>query len=546
MQGDVFYPAGQVVVRAGSDLTANSLSQQEMEAKLERISKDVSRIRTQIEGFRSAEEEAGLALENHQDRLEQARQELEDARVRLEQIVLERSTIEKTLQSLHGEVSELSEAQEGLNAKLESVAKRGGEYEKAREDVRLELDSVLKKVESHSISFEEAQYKAQLEIARAAEEDAQGRIDDLRDRLELVEVELSKDRVRLERSLEEHSESEAESAETRQSLEVVEEQIATLESEIQPAEESLREAEDARSELEKEETRSRFELQRLERKHSHTQIDLARCQEELASMKRRIEDDFGLVAFDLENGIAAQEPLPFKGLVERLERVDSLPDDTERQVNQLRSQLRRMGPVNPEVKAEYKQVRSRVEFLNNQLDDLKAAVKQIQEVISELDLLMQREFHKTFDAVAAAFSEAFTRLFGGGSAQLHLTEGEGLSQTGIDIEARLPGRREQGLAMLSGGERSLTASALIFALLKVSPTPFAVLDEVDAMLDEVNVVRFREMLEELSQDTQFILITHNRQTVQAAELIYGVSMGSDSTSKVISLNLDEVERAIVG
>jgi len=162
-------------------------------------------------------------------------------------------------------------------------------------------------------------------------------------------------------------------------------------------------------------------------------------------------------------------------------------------------------------------------------------------VIAELDLLMEREFRKTFEAVAVEFRAAFTRLFGGGSARLTLTNPDDLTQTGIDIEARLPGRRLQGLAMLSGGERSLTASALIFALLKVSPTPFCVLDEVDAMLDEANIARFRDMLAELSSETQFILITHNRLTVQAAAVVYGVSMGKDSASKVISLKLDEIQ-----
>jgi len=125
-----------------------------------------------------------------------------------------------------------------------------------------------------------------------------------------------------------------------------------------------------------------------------------------------------------------------------------------------------------------------------------------------------------------------------------LTDPDDLTDTGIDIEARLPGRREQGLSLLSGGERSLTAVALVFALLKVSPTPFCVLDEVDAMLDEANVGRFRELLRELSQTTQFILITHNRATVQTADVIYGVTMGRDSTSQILSLKIDELEKVV--
>jgi chromosome segregation protein len=157
---------------------------------------------------------------------------------------------------------------------------------------------------------------------------------------------------------------------------------------------------------------------------------------------------------------------------------------------------------------------------------------------------MEREFRQTFDAVASEFRETFSRLFGGGSARLVLSDPDDLTNSGVDIEARLPGRRTQGLSLLSGGERSLTAVALVFSLLKVSPTPFCVLDEVDAMLDEANVGRFSELLHELSENTQFIVITHNRNTVQVADTIYGITMGRDSTSQILSLKLDEVAEAL--
>jgi chromosome segregation protein len=291
---------------------------------------------------------------------------------------------------------------------------------------------------------------------------------------------------------------------------------------------------------------NREELRSVEREHSNAQIALARRQEEIVGLQHRIEDDFGLVAFDFDEGVMGQDPLPFEGLVEHLQRMDQVPDGTEAQVNRLRNQLRRMGAVNPSAKTEYDEVRDRVEFLTSQLEDSRRAEEQIQDVIAEMDLLMEREFRKTFDAVAIEFQNVFTHLFAGGSARLTLTNAEDLTQSGIDIEARLPGRREQGLAMLSGGERSLTACSLIFALMKVSPTPFCVMDEVDAMLDDANVVRFCEMLEELSTNTQFVVITHNRQTVQAAEVVYGITMGSDSASQMIGLKLEEAEKVIAG
>jgi chromosome segregation protein len=325
-------------------------------------------------------------------------------------------------------------------------------------------------------------------------------------------------------------------------LSEVEARLNELQARMAPAEDALRAAEEQRSALEARESQHRAEVQQAERRHSQAQIELARRQEEQASLRRRVEDDFGLVAFDLDEAGEGQVPIPFEGLVEHLTQVDELPPDYESQVARLRLQLRRMGAVNPEAQKEYLEVKERVEFLTAQVEDLVQAESQLQGVIAELDVQMETEFQKTFEAVAREFREAFTRLFNGGSVRLSLTDPSDLSQTGIDIEARLPGRREQGLAMLSGGERSLTACALVFALLKVSPTPFCVLDEVDAMLDESNVARFREMLRELSGQTQFVVITHNRQTVQAAEVLYGVSMGPDSASRVISLKLDEAER----
>jgi chromosome segregation protein len=225
--------------------------------------------------------------------------------------------------------------------------------------------------------------------------------------------------------------------------------------------------------------------------------------------------------------------------------VKKLTPEIEENLKEQRTALRRLGAINPEAQAEYHEIRDRFQFLNDQIDDLRKAEADIRVVINELDDLMQREFQQTFVDVADEFTQIFTRLFGGGSARLVLTNPDDLSLSGIDIEARLPGRREQGLSLLSGGERSLAATSLVFALLKVSPTPFCVLDEVDAMLDESNTGRFRDLLNELSRNTQFVVITHNRNTVQVADVIYGVTMGRDSSSQVISLKMKDVMEEVI-
>ncbi|HHH41829.1 MAG TPA: chromosome segregation protein SMC, partial [Chloroflexi bacterium] len=187
---------------------------------------------------------------------------------------------------------------------------------------------------------------------------------------------------------------------------------------------------------------------------------------------------------------------------------------------------------------EHAELQARHDFLTEQSADLEKAAGDLRQVIAELDGEMKSAFRRTFQAVAREFETTFTTLFGGGKARLTLTNPDDPLTSGVEIVARPPGKRQQSLALLSGGERALTAAALIFALLKVSPTPFCVLDEVDAALDEANVGRFREMLQELAQTTQFIIITHNRGTIEAADTVYGVSMGPDSVSRVLSLRLD--------
>lgn len=317
-------------------------------------------------------------------------------------------------------------------------------------------------------------------------------------------------------------------------------QIEEIRKLIDPTEKELESTEIQEEDLKKQEIESQASLARVERTYNQVQLELGRKQEMLEGLRRKIEDDFGLVAFQYASDVAGPVPLPLEGMVEKLPVISDLPLDLEENMNRLRAQLRRMGAINPDAQLEYQSVKERHDFLTSQMEDLHKAEADLLQVISELDVLTRQEFRKTFDQVAEHFHAIFHRLFGGGNARLILTDPDNLTETGIDIEARLPGRREQGLALLSGGERSLTAIGLVFALLKVSPTPVCVMDEVDAMLDEANVGRFRDLLLELSKDTQFIIITHNRNTVQAADTIYGVTMGRDSTSQIISLKLDEV------
>ncbi|MEK6720626.1 MAG: chromosome segregation protein SMC [Chloroflexota bacterium] len=205
----------------------------------------------------------------------------------------------------------------------------------------------------------------------------------------------------------------------------------------------------------------------------------------------------------------------------------------------LRRRYHELGAANPYAIDEYDSLRSRLQGLDEQEGDLRAAIVRTRDLIGELNTLIATQFRTTFASLEVAFDARFRQLFGGGFARLSLTDPEDLSATGVEIVARPPGKKAQALSMLSGGERALTAVALLFAMLTVRPVPFCVLDEVDAALDEANVGRFAEALHELAARIQFIVITHNRGTIEQADALYGVTVGDDSVSRVVSLRLDE-------
>ena len=228
-----------------------------------------------------------------------------------------------------------------------------------------------------------------------------------------------------------------------------------------------------------------------------------------------------------------------------------------RRVDTLRGRLRALGGFDPDAPQQYEETRTRYEFLSTQIADMEQAALQLRTIIEQLDVTMARQFEITFQSVNARFCEHFTTLFNGGQARLELTvakqqeEDDGASPgaprataagmpAGVEVIVQPPGKKVMDLSLLSGGERALVSAALLFALLEINPPPFCMLDEVDAALDESNVTRFCDILKRLAHNTQFIVITHNRVTMTAAQVIYGVSMGGDSISRLLSLKLEEV------
>ena len=222
--------------------------------------------------------------------------------------------------------------------------------------------------------------------------------------------------------------------------------------------------------------------------------------------------------------------------VENYTRPDNIQETTKR-VNSLRNKIKDLGSINIDAIEEYTQTKQRYDFMCEQRLDLEDGITKLKKVIQDMTNIMKDQFAKQFEIINKNFGEVFRELFGGGKAELTLTDPENILECGIDINVQPPGKKLQNMTLLSGGEKAFTAIALLFAILKINPSPFCVLDEIEAALDDVNVYRYADYLKKFTKDTQFLVITHRKGTMEAADTVYGITMEENGISKLLSMKL---------
>jgi chromosome segregation protein len=211
--------------------------------------------------------------------------------------------------------------------------------------------------------------------------------------------------------------------------------------------------------------------------------------------------------------------------------------EIEQKYGEIKARIEALGPVNPQALEEYQEAQQRYDFLNTQRQDLLDSIRDTEKAIHEIDAESRKRFSEAFTAINANFQEIFRTLFGGGTGEMRLTDEANAAESGIEIVASPPGKRLQNVLLLSGGEKALTALALLMGIFKYQPSPFCILDEVDAPLDEPNIQRLNKLLMEMSSQTQFIVITHAKRTMEVAQSLYGVTMQEPGVSRLVSVHL---------
>ncbi len=520
-------------------MTEASDAQAQRRTREERLKKDA-------QAAEARGQELARAVTTAQREQERSESELHLAETVAEQITAEVEGIEQEVSATVERVAEQEDAQREM---VERVEDAQAEVDEITARNRGQLDDLNRARTTLALHKQEAATLAQ-------------RAEQIRGQLREIEAQVSRRGERLAAIIVQREQLQIATGEEEASIQVLRERVRSLGEVLRRHDERQAELERQIGSLERGQSAERQELARLEVEYRRAIVDAQRARDTLETLAQQIRDELG----------AEGDDDPLSTIIEPSEEAESdapelSPEELgrmRRQIDSLRSRLKHLGGYDPEAPQQYEELKTRYDFLTGQIRDLTEASTNLRQIITELDATMRRQFVETFHAVNERFQRHFTTLFSGGAARLELTaprreqsdedDEEAAAPDelsvprktafgGIEVYVQIPGKRVQDLSLLSGGERAMVSAALLFALLETNPPPFCMLDEVDAALDEANVVRFCDILKQLAVSTQFIVITHNRVTMTNANAIYGVSMGADSVSRVLSMRLAEVPLA---
>lgn len=534
LDGDVVHAGGSMTGGSRQKRGANLLGRGR---QIEAMDKEIAALAEKLEGLRNKQNEWKLAGEQTTRKLDELRQEGEQKRLEEQQLKADYKQ---------------AESERNLTlAQLEAVKQEAAAETAEREDAAVRKERLVEEIAAMSAEetrIQEALRQAE-QLRRQSEEERERQksaLTDLKVKLAALAQEQASVREQLERLDGELAGAESERAHSRSLMSRLEQELADSEREM----EALGEEAD-RLLGEKTACAEQIEFKRAERAELIAILDEGdgeirdqrRALQQVEEQLRQTEVRANRLDVELE-GLLKKLSEEYELSYEFAKQRYPAPDDliaVQQQVRNLKREIAALGEVNLGAIDEYARVKERHDFLSAQRDDLIEAKATLYQVIAEMNDEMSRRFKTTFDAIRAQFTIVFTRLFGGGRADLLLVDPDDLLETGIEIVAQPPGKKLQNLQLLSGGERALTALALLFAILRVKPVPFCVLDEVEAALDEANVTRFAEYLREFSQDTQFIVVTHRKGTMSEADVLYGVTMENDGVSKLVSVKLEDAD-----
>lgn len=457
-------------------------------------------------------------------------------------------------QKLLGDLREIELEEKNVNEKLALYDQNLAQYEAEKENLKKRKRELGQ--ELHKLAEDIAKLDKKISALTEEKNSRHSTREEVNLRMNELKIRLAAKKEQLKSAKERLAQTVRELGENEENLNKQEEELALLSSFMtdNTSGEEYLEGEAKKKQRDKENTiklissrrEERLQLQTLLEDAEREAKELKRQHKQMADILKDEEVKVNRIDVELENlldYLREEYLITFEGAKEQFPLTVS-PDEARKKVNLIKRSIDELGTVNLGAIDECERITERYEFLLEQKEDLEEAKEKLYNVIDEMDEEMKKRFAETFNGIRSHFEFVFRALFGGGRADLHLTNPDDLLSTGIEIVAQPPGKKLQNLGLLSGGERALTAIALLFSILKVRPVPFCILDEVEAALDEANVQRYSQYLKRFSQETQFIVITHRKGTMEGADVLYGVTMQESGVSKLVSVKLEETKELI--
>ena len=531
LEGDVINPSGAISGGSVVKKTVNILGRGR---EIEKLEKEVKNLKIKIENLEKQKQEYQLSIEDILEEATSLEKELQEIDITYatekqkvvaidenisriearknklkeeqEQLEIQKEEAEKRKEELQQEITTLTEQTEKLTKTITEFAELNKDNQKYVDDLNFDITNLKISVSSFDeseVSIEEMQERIHQDI-----ENTDKSIENKKLQMEQI----AQDNFNLEKSIED----------TKQKIEKIKEEVKNSGSKVEE-----------------------LKNQRVEKNEKLTK------QEEAISEKFKIIEDLKaqIVKLDVKKTKLEED---INSIINKMWEEYELtpntvgeykkPDNialTQKKVNNLRSDIKDLGSVNIDSIEEYKTLKERYDFMCEQRVDLEDTMSKLRNIITDMTKTMKEQFKTQFELINQNFAEVFRELFGGGNASLKLEDEENILECGIEITVQPPGKKLQNMMLLSGGEKAFTAIALLFAILKINPAPFCVLDEIEAALDDVNVYRFAEYLKKFSTNTQFLVITHRKGTMEAADTVYGVTMEENGISKLLSMKLKQ-------
>ena len=529
LKGDVINPSGSITGGSVMQKTVNILGRSR---EIESIQKEINVLNKKLENIQKEKE-------NYLSDIEDVLEEASSLEQNMQEIDITYATEKQKMVSIEENVERLENRLARLKQEQESIINKKQELNSIKEEAKEQIEKLSKENEELNNVIEEF---ANLN------KDNQKYIDDLNFDITNLKISVSSFEES-EMSIKEMTERIGEDIKNNEeSIRNKQEQLSNIKNDNGKLINVINELKNKIKQIKENVENSSNKVEKLKEERIKSNEKLEKTEKEIESLFKTIEGlKEQLVKIDVKKTKTTQdiEDIINKmweeyeltpNLCENYEKPSNVAQ-TQKRVKEIREEIKKLGSINVDSIEEYKQLKERYDFMCEQRLDLEDAIAKLKKIINEMTQVMKEQFSEKFKIINKNFNEVFKELFGGGKAELILTDEQNILECGIEIQAQPTGKKLQNMSLLSGGERALTAIALLFAILKINPSPFCVLDEIEAALDDVNVFRYADYLKKFTKETQFLVITHRKGTMEAADTVYGVTMEENGISKLLSMKL---------